>query len=192
MEGGLFWITGLSGAGKTTIGTLLYRQIKQIYPNTVLFDGDALRHAFGNDLGYSREDRFVCAMRYSRLCRLLVEQGIYVICCTISMFDQVRDWNRANIPQYAEIYVKVPTKILAVRNQKNLYHDAAGRTAGDMVGIDLEPELPQNADIILINDGTKSPEEQVQLICEWLANTSKMKGMREGQHDSILPKKVIE
>lgn len=180
MEGGLFWITGLSGAGKTTIGTLLYRQMKQKYPNTVFLDGDVLRQIFGNDLGYSKGDRYACAMRYSRLCRLLAEQGMYVICCTISMFDKVRNWNRDNISNYTEIYVEVPIEVLEARNQKNLYHDVAGRTASDVVGIDLEPELPQNADIVLMNDGVKSPEEQVQIICEWLTRASKMKEMVEG------------
>ena len=75
MEGRLYWITGLAGAGKTTIGTLLYQYLKEQYSNTVIFDGDVLRQVFGNDLGYSREERFQCAMRYSRLCKLLVEIG---------------------------------------------------------------------------------------------------------------------
>ena len=53
MEGRLYWITGLAGAGKTTIGTLLYQYLKEQYSNTVIFDGDVLRQVFGNDLGYS-------------------------------------------------------------------------------------------------------------------------------------------
>lgn len=159
MEGRLFWVTGLSGAGKTTIGTILYRNLKERYPNTVLFDGDTLRQVFGNDLGYSKEDRFACAMRYARLCKLLTEQGIYVVCCTISMFDNVRKWNRENILNYSEIYIKVPIEVLENRNQKNLYHDVKKGTAENVVGMDLELELPQNSDIVLVNDGVKSSEE---------------------------------
>ena len=120
MEGRLFWVTGLSGAGKTTLGNMLYKYLKEKYPNTVIFDGDALRSAFGNDLGYSKEERFLCAMRYARLCKLLVDQGMYVICCTISMFDQVRGWNRSNIANYVEVYIEVPVAVLEERNQKNL------------------------------------------------------------------------
>lgn len=159
MEGRLFWVTGLSGAGKTTIGTILYKKLKEKYPNTVLFDGDTLRQIFGNDLGYSKEDRFACAMRYARLCKLLTEQGIFVVCCTISMFDDVRKWNRENISDYSEIYIKVPIEVLEKRNQKNLYHDVKKGTAENVVGMDLELELPQNPDIVLVNDGVKSPEE---------------------------------
>lgn len=159
MGGRLFWVTGLSGAGKTTIGTILYKKLKERHPNTVLFDGDTLRQVFGNDLGYSREDRFACAMRYARLCKMLTEQGIFVVCCTISMFDDVRKWNRENISDYSEIYIKVPIEVLEKRNQKNLYHDVKMGAAENVVGMDLELELPQNSDIVLVNDGVKSPEE---------------------------------
>lgn len=159
MKGRLFWITGLSGAGKTTIGTILYQSLKERYPNTVLLDGDVLRQVFGNDLGYSKEERFACAMRYARLCKLLTEQGIFVVCCTISMFDAVRKWNRENIESYTEVYIKVPMEILEQRNQKNLYDDVKGGTVENVVGVDLELELPGNPDFILVNDGVKNPKE---------------------------------
>lgn len=159
MKGRLFWITGLSGAGKTTIGTILYQSLKERYPNTVLLDGDVLRQVFGNDLGYSKEERFACAMRYARLCKLLTEQGIFVVCCTISMFDEVRKWNRENILDYTEIYIKVPIEILKKRNQKNLYEDVKRGTAENVVGMDLELELPKHPDVVLLNDGVKRREE---------------------------------
>lgn len=63
----VYWITGLSGAGKTTIGKLFYEELKTEHPNTVFLDGDMLRKVFGDDLGYTREERIKCAMRYSRL-----------------------------------------------------------------------------------------------------------------------------
>lgn len=172
MKGRLFWITGLSGAGKTTIGTILYQRLKERYPNTVLFDGDVLRQVFGNDLGYSKEERFACAMRYARLCKLLTEQGIIVVCCTISMFDEVRKWNRENIEAYTEVYIEVPMEILEQRNQKNLYDDVKKGTAENVVGMDLELELPVNPDIVLQNDGAKRPEEMGEelwrQVCETL------------------------
>lgn len=164
MDGRLYWVTGLSGAGKTTIGSLLYEHLKGKYPNTVIFDGDALRQAFGNDLGYSEEDRYQCAMRYAQLCRLLVEQGIHVVCCTISMFDQVREWNRRNIENYSEIYIEVPLPVLEKRNQKNLYQDVKDGKRGNVVGMDLELQLPGNPDIRLVNDGTKTPEEMCRIL----------------------------
>lgn len=166
MNGRLYWVTGLSGAGKTTIGTLLYKHLKEQYPNTVIFDGDMLRQAFGNDLGYSREDRFACAMRYARLCKLLVDQGIFVVCCTISMFDEVRNWNRENIENYTEIYVEVPMEVLQKRNQKGLYSGVKSGDAAQVVGMDLELELPKKPDIIIRNDGSRTPEELLREVLE--------------------------
>lgn len=162
--GTVYWITGLSGAGKTTIGSLFFEKMKAEYPNTVFFDGDMLRNAFGNDLGYSEEERRKCAMRYSRLCKLLQEQDINVICCTISMFDEIRDWNRHNINNYMEIYVKVPMKILHERNQKGLYSAAKNGIDNDVAGIQVEAELPKNPDLVLENDGSITPEKQVEII----------------------------
>ena len=65
----VYWITGLSGAGKTSVGILLYEKMKQKYSNTVFLDGDVLREVFGNDLGYTREERSVqCGMRDCAKC----------------------------------------------------------------------------------------------------------------------------
>lgn len=162
--GTVYWITGLSGAGKTTIGNLFYNYLKGQYPNTVFFDGDTLRKVFGDDLGYTEEERRKCAMRYSRLCAMLEEQGMNVICCTISMFDSVRQWNRENIQNYREIYVRVSMDTLCTRDQKGLYSGITSETEKDVAGIHFQVEMPKNPDLILDNDGETTPEEQVERI----------------------------
>lgn len=160
----VYWITGLSGAGKTTIGKILYAKIKEKYSNTVFLDGDTMRKVFGGDLGYTREERIKCAMRYSRLCAMLEEQGIYVICCTISMFDCVRDWNRENIKNYREVYVKVSMETLLQRDQKGLYSGTTTEKDKEVAGVHVEIEEPKHPDLVLENDGEKTPEEQADLI----------------------------
>lgn len=165
--GTVYWITGLSGAGKTTIGKLLYEKMKETYPNTVFLDGDTMRKVFGEDLGYSQEDRRKCAMRYSRLCAILQEQGMNVICCTISMFDGVREWNRENIRNYKEIYVKVSMDTLKARDQKGLYSGLTEEKQREVVGVHLAIEEPKNPDLILINDGESSPKEQAEKILRY-------------------------
>ena len=164
--GNVYWITGLSGAGKTTIGRLFYEKLKKQYPNTVFFDGDIMREVFGGDLGYEREDRIKCAMRYARLCRLMEQQDINAVCCTISMFHCVREWNRENIDNYHEIYVKVSMDTLRKRNQKGLYDSNGNSGNGTVVGLHIDFEEPKESDLVLHNDGEATPEEQVEKILE--------------------------
>ncbi len=159
-KGTLYWITGLSGAGKTTVGTLLYDKIRQTKSNVVILDGDTLREVFGGDLGYTEDDRRKSAGRNSRICRMLTEQGIDVVCCTISMFDEVREWNRNNIENYREIYLKVSDEVLRERNQKGLYETSQNK----LVGFGVKMEEPKNPDMVIVNDGGLSPEEIAQRI----------------------------
>lgn len=182
--GYVYWITGLSGAGKTSIGKALYDKLKQDHPDIVFLDGDVLRDVFGNDLGYTREERIKCAMRYARLCKMLQEQDLNVICCTISMFDCIRAWNRENIANYREIYVRVSMEVLKKRNQKGLYstsslynvsendHKELGGTSDenaickDVAGIHVNVEEPKNPDMILDNEGNVSVSELTASILE--------------------------
>ena len=90
----VYWITGLSGAGKTTIGNLWYNELLKMGTPSVILDGDELRRAIHDGAGYSQEDRRKCAMRNARLSALLAKQNITVVCCTIAMFDEVREWNQ--------------------------------------------------------------------------------------------------
>ena len=168
--GEVYWITGLSGAGKTTIGKLLYQKIKEKNPNTVFLDGDTLRQVFGADLGYTTEERRKCAMRYARLCAMLSEQGINVICCTISMFDSIRQWNRDHIQGYVEVYVRVSMKTLKQRDQKGLYSGTSEEEDTEVVGIHMDFEEPKHPDLILQNDGEKYPEEQAEIILQYSAD----------------------
>ncbi len=157
--GNVYWITGLSGAGKTTIGRLWYQSLCKDKKNVVFLDGDALRPIISADLGYTEADRRKSGMRNIQLCKLLSDQGLDVVCCTISMFDEVRDWGRTNIPGYREIYVKAGMKTLKQRNQKGLY-----TTEHDVAGLHVQVEEPKQPDLILRNDGERTPEEQAALI----------------------------
>lgn len=165
-KGTLYWITGLSGAGKTTVGTLLYDKIRQTKDNIVILDGDTLREVFGGDLGYTEEDRRKSAGRNSHICRMLTEQGIDVVCCTISMFDEVREWNRKNIENYREVYLKVSDEVLKQRNQKGMYETSQNK----LVGFGVKMEEPKNPDMVFVNDGGLSPEEIAQKILETFSN----------------------
>ena len=156
----IYWFTGLSGAGKTTIGHLWYEALKEAGKTAVFLDGDELRQVFGDDLGYTEADRRKSAMRNARLCAMLARQGLTVVCCTISMFDDVRAWNRENIPGYFEVYVKASMDTLRSRDQKGLY----SRGDRDVAGVHFQIEEPKCPDLILENDGQKTPEEQMTVL----------------------------
>ena len=160
----VYWITGLSGAGKTTIGRLFYQKLKQDFPNTVFLDGDIMREVFGADLGYTEPERRKCAMRYARLCDMLQKQDLNVVCCTISMFDAVREWNREHIDSYREIYIRVSMETLYKRDQKGLYSWNTVEREKEIAGIQIPFEEPHSPDLVLENNGDRTPEEQAEQI----------------------------
>ena len=131
-QGTVYFFTGLSGAGKTTIGGLFHRRLKAKKNDVILLDGDLIRPVYNEDIGYDDADRLKGARRTFRVARMLAEQGIDVVVCSICMYHSVRDWNRANIAHYKEIYIKAARETLLRRNQKGLY-----RTGTNVVGVDL-------------------------------------------------------
>lgn len=162
-KGTVYFFTGLSGAGKTTIGGLFHRRLKARKSNVVLLDGDLIRLVYCEDIGYSDAGRRRGAFRSFRVCKMLSDQGIDVVICSICMYHDVREWNRAHIDKYREIYIKVNKETLYHRDQKGLY------SAGiDVVGIDLPFEEPRHPDIVLINDGAETPEDIVASLEETL------------------------
>lgn len=161
-KGTLYWITGLSGAGKTTVGNRLYYKMKYHNKNVVILDGDILKKIAGKDLGYKRDERLERAYRYSALCKLLTDQGVNVIICTIAMFNEVRDWNRQNIENYVEVFLDVGFDILKARDKKGLY----SKKDSDTAGLDVEIEYPKTPDIIIKNEGKRALEEGVQKILD--------------------------
>ena len=164
MSGFVYWITGFSGVGKTTIGTRLYYRLKKIYPHVVLLDGDVIKKLFCNDETiYTKEGRLKRAYQYSELCRLLANQGIKVICCTIAMFDEVREWNRRNISNYLEVYIDVDVETAAKRDTKGLYKKfKTGRDV--MVGLSDYAELPKYPDVVIKNNASEDIESYIDEI----------------------------
>lgn len=152
-KGTVYFFTGLAGAGKTTIGGLFYRRLKEKKPNVILADGDKMR-IITLSTGYSTQERLDRALQSFRLWKEIAEQGIDVVVCSIAMYDPVRDWNREHIENYKEVYVKAKRETLYRRDQKGLY------TSGmkDVVGVDLPYDEPKEPDVLIENDGQETPE----------------------------------
>ncbi len=171
--GRVFWITGLSAAGKTTIGRALSSHLRTSGCPVIFLDGDTLRTVVSNDLGYNEKDRRTGAMRNGMMCRMLAEQGFDVVCATISLFHDVQRWNRENIPRYNEIFVRVSWDELKRRDTKKIYSDS--RRAANIVGLDIQAETPEAPDLILENDNSLEPEEAVRLILDRVSHVERQR-----------------
>lgn len=165
-SGNVYWITGLSGAGKTTIGKRLYSRLKSLKPNVVFLDGDILRNVFGNHLGHSLEDRKKLAMSYSRLCKMLSEQDVDVVCATISLFKEVHDFNRKNIKNYYEIFIECEMQELKKRDQKGIYSKALIGEMDNVIGINISYDKPDKCDLVIDNTTKDSLNEKVEQIIQ--------------------------
>lgn len=115
------WLIGLSGAGKTTLADELVKTARGRGRAVVLLDGDSVRECFGNDLGYDLESRRKNADRICRLCAFLDAQGIDVVCAILSIFPESRDWCRAHVRRYYEVFIDTPIEVLRQRDSKGLY-----------------------------------------------------------------------
>lgn len=117
--GRVIWITGFSGAGKTTLAEAL---MPHLGPRAVLLDGDALREVLdAAQCGFDRESRKRLAFTYARMARLLALQGFAVVVATISLFHDLHAWNRQNLPGYYEVWLDVPEGERRRRDPKGLY-----------------------------------------------------------------------
>lgn len=160
----LVWITGLAGSGKTTISHQVYEIIKKHHKNTILIDGDVVRELFNNDLGYDKEDRLKNAKRISNLANFLVSQDINVICSTISLFNEIHDYNRKNCTTYFEVLINTDLNELKKRDKKGLYSKFASSKITDLPGLDFNYELPQNPDLILNNNNSEDLDININKI----------------------------
>ena len=162
--GCVYWITGLSGSGKTTIGRLLYERLRLERGSVVFLDGDILRDVFLRSESHSLDERRQIAMQYCRLCKLISDQGIDVVCSTISLFHECHLWNRLNIARYKEIYLKVSLEMLKQRDPKKIYQRALLGELKNVVGFDLPFEEPKEPHLAIENDGSKPPIEISEII----------------------------
>jgi len=151
----VIWIIGLSASGKTTLGKYLYEELKRDAPNTVFVDGDEIRRIFKHNHSgdpYTLDGRKVNADRICELCAWLDRQGINVVCCILSVFEESRKWNRHVYSKYFEVYISVSMKKLRQRETKGFYASAIRGDTKNVVGIDMPFKPPENPDYIFYNN----------------------------------------
>ena len=148
----LFWITGLSGTGKSTLGKLILPHIKKKYGPTILIHGDDFREIWELNQ-FSKKGRFKNCIKFTKFCKYITDQNINIIFTVIGMYKEIRDWNKKNIKNYIEIYIK-KKNYNNKSNFKNLKKN--------IVGVHIKAELPKYPDITISNNF----EKEIKLVSD--------------------------
>ncbi len=153
-KGILFWITGLSGSGKSTIAKLLKPKIIKKYGPTIIFHGDDLRNIL-NFQNYTLKGRLNNGLIFTKLFKFITNQKINVIFAGVGMFHKLRKFNRSSIKNYLEIYIKTDIRHIILVGKKKIYQNKKNK----IVGKNLKAEFPKKPDIILDNNFKKLPKK---------------------------------
>jgi len=169
-KGRVVWLTGLSGAGKSTIANLVEKRMQADGRHTYLLDGDNVRHGLNKDLGFTEEDRVENIRRVAEVSRLMVDAGLIVLVSFISPFRAERRMARDLMEdgEFVEVYVATPLAVAEERDVKGLYAKARAGELKNFTGIDSPYEEPENAEIT-VDTTTLSPEQAAEEIVDWLA-----------------------
>jgi bifunctional enzyme CysN/CysC len=171
-RGAVIWLTGLSGAGKSTIARALEKELFQLSMHTYVLDGDNLRHGLNANLGFAPDDRAENIRRVSEVAKLMADAGIVVITSFISPYRNDRARARAIALQagaeFVEIFVDAPLAVCEQRDPKGLYQKArAGKLKG-LTGIDAPYEAPEDPEILVRTHEQTAAESVDQILSQLL------------------------
>jgi bifunctional enzyme CysN/CysC len=177
-RGAVVWLTGLSGAGKSTIASALEKELFQRSMHTYVLDGDNLRHGLNSNLGFAPEDRAENIRRVSEVAKLMADAGTVVITSFISPYRIDRRLAREIALQagaeFVEIFVNAPLAVCEERDPKGLYEKARAGELKGFTGIDAPYEPPEDPEIVVSTD-KQSPQESVEQILDELLPRLRLK-----------------
>lgn len=141
------WLTGLSGAGKTTICEALEKELRNHECKLEVLDGDIVRENLSKGLTFSKEDRDINVRRIGFVSHLLTRNGVIVLVSAISPYRSVRDDVRQQVGDFVEVHVSAPLAVCEERDVKGLYQKARAGEIKGFTGIDDPYEAPLNPEI---------------------------------------------
>ncbi|MBH0236992.1 sulfate adenylyltransferase subunit CysN [Methylobrevis albus] len=147
----VIWLTGLSGAGKSTIANLVEKKLHLLGRHTYTLDGDNVRHGLNRDLGFTDADRVENIRRVAETAKLFVDAGLIVMVSFISPFRSERLMARELMGpgEFIEVHVDTPLEIAEARDVKGLYRKARAGQIKNFTGIDSPYEPPESAELVL-------------------------------------------
>jgi adenylyl-sulfate kinase len=145
------WLTGLSGAGKTTIARAVNARLREAGQVAIVLDGDELRDGLCTDLGFTPADRIENVRRAGQVARLLFEQGVIVLCAFVSPYRESRDRVRALLPEarFVETFVKSDVETCRARDPKGLYAKARDGRLETLTGVSAPYEEPVSPELTI-------------------------------------------
>jgi bifunctional enzyme CysN/CysC len=163
--GRVIWLTGLSGAGKSTIANAVEKRLHALGRRTYILDGDNIRQGLNKDLGFKDADRVENIRRVAEVAKLMLDAGIIVLTAFISPFRQEREMARQLIgtDRFIEVYVNAPLDVCEQRDPKGLYKKSRSGLLPNMTGISSPYEPPDMADVV-VNTDNMSAEECAELL----------------------------
>lgn len=165
-QGFVLWMTGLSGAGKTTIALELLDQLAERNLRLERLDGDVVRESLTRDLGFSKEDRTKNIERITFVAKLLSRNGVGCICSFISPYQSIRDDVRASTTNFLEVFVDAPLDVVIERDVKGMYKKALAGEIKNFTGISDPFEAPESPDIHVHTDKQTVAESAAFIITE--------------------------
>lgn len=147
----VLWLTGLSGAGKSTTANAVEQRLHALGRHSYILDGDNLRHGLTRDLGFTPADRVENVRRIAEVAKLFVDAGLIVLVSVISPFRDEREMARRMMAdgEFIEIFVDAPLEVCERRDPKGLYRKARAGEIKNFTGIDSPYEPPERPDIVL-------------------------------------------
>ncbi|NDJ54419.1 MAG: adenylyl-sulfate kinase [Chloroflexi bacterium] len=161
------WLTGLSGAGKTTLAKLIDTELKRRGLKSERLDGDVVRQSLTRDLGFSKEDRDKNIERVTFVSKLLSRNGVGVVASFISPYQATRDMVREETTNFIEVFVHAPLEVCIERDVKGLYKKALAGEIENFTGVSDPYEEPENPDI-QINTHEEDPEDSLVRVMAYL------------------------
>ena len=146
------WLTGMSGAGKSTVSDKLMERFRAGGARVELLDGDVVRTNLSQGLGFSREDRDTNIRRIGFVADLLSRNGVIAVVAAISPYRDTREEVKSRIANFVEVFVDCPIEVLAERDVKGLYKKALAGEVANFTGISDPYEPPLNPDVTIRSD----------------------------------------